>query len=301
MFGVTILGNNSALPAFNRHPTSQALTHDGQVYLIDAGDGTQLQIARYKMRRSRINHIFISHLHGDHYFGLVGLLTSMGLMGRHQPLHVYAPDGLEAIIRMQLDVSAAYLSYDLHFHAHNAEGGLLLNDGRVEVTAFPVQHRIPCFGFTFREIRQLRKINMEAVQQYNIPAMQFPQLQAGQDYHQPDGGTIANQVLTTANTKGRVYAYSADTLYAPAICRYFSGADLLYHESTYLHEMEVKAGQRFHSTAKQAAMIAEQAGVKRLLLGHFSSQYESTDRLQQEAREVFPNTDASIEGVTYRM
>lgn len=301
MFGLTILGNNSALPAFNRHPTSQALTNDGQVYLIDAGEGTQLQLGRYKVRRSRINHIFISHLHGDHYFGLVGLITSMGLMGRHLPLHVYAPTGLDNIIKMQLEIAHAHVNFELHFHQHPAQGGLLLNDGKLEVTAFPVQHRIPCYGFVFKEIRQPRKINVDAVQQFGIPATDFAKLQAGEHYTDANGQLVKNESLTTSNVKGRIYAYSADTLYDPSICQHFMGADLLYHESTYLHELHIKAGQRFHSTARQAAMIAKQAEVKKLLLGHYSSQYETTDPLLREAREVFPNTDASVEGVTYAM
>ena len=301
MFGVTILGNNSALPAFNRHPTSQALTHDGQVYLIDAGEGTQLQLSRYKVRRSRIQHIFISHLHGDHYFGLIGLITSLGLMGRHLPLHVYAPEHLEEIIRLQLNIASAHINFELHFHQHPQQGGILLNDGKLEVTAFPVQHRIPCYGFVFREIRQSRKINVDAVQLYKVPASQFSQLQSGEDYTEPDGKTITNALLTIPNQKGKIYAYSADTLYDPSICCHFMGADLLYHESTYLHELHVKAKQRFHATARQAAMIAKQAGVTKLLLGHFSSQYETTDALLYEAREIFSNTDASVEGVTYAM
>ncbi|RZK33137.1 MAG: ribonuclease Z, partial [Hymenobacter sp.] len=261
----------------------------------------QLQLGRYKVRRSRINHIFISHLHGDHYFGLVGLVTSMGLMGRHHPLHVYCPAQLEEVIRLQLVIAAAHINFELHFHEHAVEGGIVLNDGKIEVKAFPVQHRIPCYGFTFKEIRQPRKINVEAVQQYNIPPAVFPKLQTGDNYSLPNGETILNEILTVPNVKGRMYAYSADTLYDPSICRHFMGADLLYHESTYLHELHVKAGQRYHSTARQAAMIAKQAGVKKLLLGHFSSQYENTEALQYEAREVFPNTDASVEGVTYAM
>ncbi len=301
MFGVTILGNNSALPAFNRHPTSQALTHDGQVYLIDAGEGTQFQLSRYKVRRSRINHIFISHLHGDHYFGLIGLITSMGLMGRHHPLHIYCPARLEEIIRLQLIIAFAHVNFELHFHEHPIEGGVLLNDGKLEVIAFPVQHRIPCYGFVFKEIRQPRKINVEAVQQYSISAINFPELQAGKDYISPIGEVISNDKLTNPNLKGREYAYSADTLYDPDICQYFMGADLLYHESTYLHELHVKAKQRYHSTARQAAMIATQANIKKLLLGHYSSQYENTDGLLEEARAVFLNTDASVEGVTYAM
>ncbi len=301
MFGVTILGNNSALPAFNRHPTAQALTYDGQIFLIDCGEGTQFQIARYKVRRSHINHIFISHLHGDHYFGLVGLITSMGLTGRHQPLHVYAPEGLEQIIRLQLSVASAYLPYELHFHVHPDSAGVLFSDGRIEISCFPVRHRIPCTGFLCKELRKPRKINMVKVQQYAIPTSEFANLQAGRDYIYPDGNRISNAELTVPNPKARSYAYTADTMYEPSITQYFQGADLLYHEATYLHELHVKAGQRFHATARQAGMIAQQAGVKRLLIGHYSSQYETTDELMEEAKEVFPNTTASVEGVTYRV
>lgn len=301
MFGLTILGNNSALPAFNRHPTAQALTYDGQIFLIDCGEGTQFQIARYKVRRSHINHIFISHLHGDHYFGLVGLITSMGLSGRHQPLHVYGPEGLEQIIRLQLSVASAYLSYELHFYIHPADGGILFNDGKVEVSSFPVKHRIPCNGFLFKELRKRRKIKTAAVQQYPIPTLAYASLQAGEDYVLPNGDRIPNDQLTLANPKARSYAYTADTVYDPSIIQYFKGADLLYHEATYLHELHQKAGQRFHATARQAALIAQQAGVKRLLIGHYSSQYETTDELMEEAQEVFSNTTASLEGVTYRI
>lgn len=301
MFGLTILGNNSALPAFNRHPTAQALTYDGQIFLIDCGEGTQLQISRYKVRRSHINHIFISHLHGDHYFGLIGLITSMGLMGRHAPLHIYSTAGLEEIIKMQLAVAAAFMPYELHFHVHPVAGGNLLNDGKMEVSCFPVKHRITCYGFLFKEIRKPRKINMEAVKEFAIPTSEYPRLQAGEDYVSEGEATIANEQLTLPSIRARSYAYTADTLYDPSIIPYFRGADLLYHEATYLHELHVKAGQRFHATARQAALIAQQAQVNRLLIGHYSSQYETTDELLREAKEVFENTNASVEGITYRV
>lgn len=301
MFGLTILGNNSALPAFNRHPTAQALTYDGQVFLIDCGEGTQLQIARYKVRRSHINHIFISHLHGDHYFGLIGLITSMGLSGRQAPLHVYGPEGLEQIINLQLNVAAAFMPYRLHFHLHPNAGGILFNDGKMEVTCFPVHHRITCYGFLFEEIRKPRKINLQAVQQYHIPATAYAALQMGEHFVPENGTTIPNDQLTLPGLKNRSYAYTADTIYDPSLIKYFKGADLLYHESTYLHELHVKAGQRFHATARQAALIAKQAEVKQLLIGHYSSQYETTDALLEEAKQVFDHTNASVEGATYRI
>jgi ribonuclease Z len=301
MFGLTILGNNSALPAFNRHPTAQALTYEGQIFLIDCGEGTQFQIARYKVRRSHINHIFISHLHGDHYFGLVGIVTSMGLTGRHLPLHIYAPHGLEQIIKLQLEVASSILPFELHFHLHPAEGGILYNDGKIEVSCFPVQHRIPCFGFLFREMRKPRKINMTAASQNSIPASAYPALQSGEDYIAPNGKLFINHQLTIPGAPARSYAYTADTVYDPSIVQYFKGADLLYHEATYLHHLHIKAGQRFHSTARQAAFIAQLANAKKLLIGHYSSQYENTDELLREAKEVFDNTLASVEGVTYRV
>lgn len=299
-FGLTILGNNSALPAFNRHPTSQALYFDDEIFLIDCGEGTQMQIAKYKIRRSRINHIFISHLHGDHYFGLIGLISSMALLGRDTPLNIYGPQQLQAIIEIQLNAVGNYLNFPLHFHAITTEG-LLLDDEKFSVHCLPVQHRIECWGFIFREKKMPRKINREKVIEFNIPAIFYKRLQAGENYIQKNGVEIQNDVLTIANTPGKSYAYCADTIYDLSIAGKVQGVDLLYHEATYLSDLEERAASRFHSTSRQAACIAKHAGVKRLLIGHFSSKYETLDDFLAESREVFQNTDLALEGVTFRL
>ena len=299
MFGLTILGNNSAIPAFDRHPTSQALTFDDQVMLIDCGEGTQMQIVKYKIRGSRINHIFISHLHGDHYFGLIGLITSMGLSGRSVPLHIYGPAILKKVIYIHLEVASTNLPFAIHFHAHPTEYSKILEYEKMEVWCFPVQHRIPCYGFVFREKKMPRKIDGDAVKLYQIPFSFYASLQRGDDYTTTDGGTVKNELVTIKNTEGRSYAFSADTIYDTSLCNYFKDVDMLYHESTYMKMDEDKATQRFHSTSEQAAKIALQSTAKRLLIGHFSSRYEDLNEMLGEATVVFENTELALEGVTY--
>lgn len=320
MLAVTILGNNSALPAFDRHPTAQVVTMEDQLFLVDCGEGTQMQMAKYKIRRSKINHIFISHLHGDHYFGLIGLLTSMGLLGRTQDLHIHAPSELQDIICLQLKVADIHLPYPLHFHAlgpcfpdqtptdqppiHQTptdQACVLVRETKFEVSCFPVVHRIECWGFLFREIRPFRRINPEKARQHDVPSSFFDRLKWGENYLKKDGTLVENQWVTEAANKAKSYAYTADTLFEGRIAGYVRDVDLLYHETTYLKDLELQAGRRFHSTTTQAATIALQAGVKRLLIGHFSSKYEKLGAFEQEAREVFPNTDLALEGVTYRV
>jgi ribonuclease Z len=300
MLAVTILGNNSALPAFDRHPTAQVVTMEDHIFLVDCGEGTQMQMAKYKIRRSRIDHIFISHLHGDHYFGLIGLLTSMGLLGRTQHLDIYAPPALQDIITLQLKVADIRLPYSLHFHSLTGEGPIL-RETRFEVICFPVFHRIECWGFIFREIRPQRRVNPEKAREHDVPASFFDRLKWGESYLRKDGVLVDNQVVTEPAPKPRSYAYAADTLFDERVADYVHGADLLYHETTYLKDLSEQAGQRFHSTTVQAATIACKAEVHRLLIGHFSSKYEKLNSFEQEAREIFANTDLAIEGVTYRV
>ncbi|HVS95030.1 MAG TPA: ribonuclease Z [Puia sp.] len=300
MLAVTILGNNSALPAFDRHPTAQVITMEDHLFLVDCGEGTQMQMAKYKIRRSKINHIFISHLHGDHYFGLIGLLTSMGLLGRTQEMHLYAPRTLEDIIGLQLKVADIRLPYPLHFHPLETEGPIL-QEPRLEVSCFPVYHRIECWGFRFREIRPLRRINPEKARQLDVPSSFFDRLKWGESYLRKDGVLIDNALVTEPAAKARSYAYTADTLFDKRVAQCVRGVDLLYHETTYLKDLGEQAGRRFHSTTEQAASIAREAEVKRLLIGHFSSKYEKLQPFEQEAREIFPNTDVAQEGVTYRV
>lgn len=300
MFGVTILGNNSAIAAFDRHPTAQIVTLNEQVFLIDCGEGTQLQIAKYKIRRSRINHIFISHLHGDHYFGLIGLLTSMGLLGRQIELHLYAPTPLIDIINLQLKVADTILPYPLIFHPITAEG-LIADHKKFSVECFATQHRIECWGFVIREKKQPRKIDKEKVMHYQIPSAYYEMLKAGNDYETKEGIIIKNELVTFANTPPLSYAYAADTIFDESIVEKVSHVSMLYHETTYLKDLHERAAARFHSTTVQAATIALKANAKKLLIGHFSSKYENLDPFLQEAQEVFANTNLAVEGVTYKL
>ena len=300
MFGVTILGNNSALPAYDRHPTSQVVTIDQFQFLVDCGEGTQMQLARYKIRRSRINHIFISHLHGDHYFGLPGLITSMALLGRESDLHLYAPAPLKEIIELLLKAANTQFNYTLHFHPLEEEG-ILVDEERYSIETFKVFHRIDCWGFIFREKRKPRKINKEAISKIQLNAEDFEHLKSGNSITTSSGEVVQNEAVTVANTPAASYAFCADTLYNPNIAEKVKGVSLLYHEATYLKELEDRALNRFHSTTVQAAAIAILANANKLLIGHFSSKYEQLDQFLEEAREVFPTTDLAIEGVTFRV
>jgi ribonuclease Z len=300
VLAVTILGNNSAIPAFDRHPTSQVITMDEHLFLLDCGEGTQMQMAKYKIRRSKINHIFISHLHGDHYFGLIGLITSMGLLGRVHELHLHAPSPLKEIFDMQLKVADTKLPFDLQFHPLQEEG-IVVKDTRYEVSSFRVYHRIECWGFKFRQIKPSRRVNPDKAKQFEIPASFFDRLKWGENYLGKDDVLVQNEWVTEAAPKAKSYAYSADTLYNEQLVEKIRGIDLLYHEATYLKDLEERAVKRFHSTTAQAASIAQKAGVEKLLIGHFSSKYEKLEEFEREAKEIFPNTELAIEGVTYRV
>ncbi len=298
MFGVTILGNNSALPAYDRHPTSQVVTLNEQVFMIDCGEGTQMQLSRYKIRRSRINHIFISHLHGDHYFGLPGLITSLGLLGREADLHIYAPAILESIVMPLLHAADARMPYRLIFHPLTAEG-VILEDEKYSVECFNVIHRIECWGFIIKEKKKPRKIDKLAITRFDIPTAFYERLKEGEDYTADDGTVIQNDMVTLANSPGRAYAYCADTLYNEAMVAKIKDVNMLYHEATYLKNLESKAIERFHSTSVQAGLIAKLANAKQLLIGHFSSKYEVLDEFLTETQAVFPHTQLALEGVTY--
>ena len=298
MLAVTILGNNSAIPAFDRHPTAQVITLDDHLFLIDCGEGTQTQMNKYKIRRSRINHIFISHLHGDHYFGLIGLITSMGLLGRHQDLNLYGPAPLIEIFNMQLSVADTQLPYNIIFHPLQEEG-VLVSDNRFQISCFRVFHRIECWGFIFRQIRPPRRVNPDKARIAGIPAAFFDRLKWGENYETQQGEIIENASVTEPAPRPKSYAYSADTLYNPEVATKVSGVDMLYHETTYLKDLEDRAIKRFHCTTIQAAAIAKAAGVKQLLIGHFSSKYDRLDDFEKEAREVFSNSFLALEGVSY--
>ncbi len=300
MFGVTILGNNSALPAYDRHPTSQVVTLDQFQFLVDCGEGTQMQLSRYKIKRSRINHIFISHMHGDHYFGLPGLITSMGLLGRETDLHLFAPPAMKPILDAILQAADSRLPYTLHFHPLTTDEQLV-DDARYSIECFKVFHRIDCWGFIFREKKTPRRINKDLISRYLLGSDSFEKLKMGEDVATEDGKLVANQDITLPNSPGRSYAYAADTAYTPSLAEKLKDVSLLYHETTYLKELEERAHLRFHSTTTQAADIARRANVEKLIIGHFSSKYEVLDQFAIEAQEIFPNTELAVEGVSYRI
>lgn len=298
MLAVTILGNNSAIPAFGRHPTSQIITTADELLMFDCGEGTQIQILNYRIKRSRINHIFISHLHGDHYFGLIGLLSSFALLGRIQPLHLYGPAPLQELIALQLKLADTKLPYEFTFHPIK-EQGLLLDAKHYTVECFETKHRIPCWGFIVREKRNLRKLNIDQVRTYEVPVTFYNRLQNGEDYISADGTSIKNELLTSENSKPKSYAFCADTIYDEQLAKIVEQIDLIYHESTYPAVFAEKAAERFHSTTKQAAAIALKANVQKLLIGHFSAKFEHLESFELEAREIFSNTELAREGTTY--
>ncbi len=298
MFAVTILGNNSAVPAFDRHPTSQVVTYDGTNYLVDCGEGTQIQMINYKIRRGKISHIFISHLHGDHYFGLIGLINSFSLLGHQQELHVFGPSPLKVIIDLQLKVAETQLCYPLHIHTID-KADTLVDTENLTIKCFRTNHRIECYGFVFSEKKQPRKLNLDKTKEHEIPSNFFERLKNGENYTRQDGTIIQNEWVTGPGDPGKTYAFCADTKYDESIIPHIHGADMIYHETTYLDNLRERAESRFHSTSKQAALLAKKAGVKKLLIGHFSSKYDTLEEFEQEAREVFPDTELALEGVAY--
>ncbi|MBX2904564.1 MAG: ribonuclease Z [Taibaiella sp.] len=296
---VTILGNNSALPAFGRHPTAQTVTVYGEVLLLDCGEGTQLQMQRYGQKWKNVHHIFISHMHGDHYFGLPGLVNSMSLLGRTAPLNIYAPAGLEPILDLILRSANTELKYPLHFHRLSGEGGRLVESPTFSVDFFPVEHGIECYGFLVETKTRGRRILPEKCKEYNIPVEHFEELKDGNDFVAPDGAIIKNAWVTAEGPEPKRYAYCTDTLFTERFLPLIQGVDMIYHESTYLEEDEDKAIARFHSTATQAAELARMANAKHLLLGHFSSKYKELEPFREQAARIFPNVTVSVEGVAY--
>lgn len=294
-FTLTTLGTGAALPARGRFPTAQLLNVHDHHYLIDCGEGTQERLRAMGFNFQRIGHILISHMHGDHYLGLVGLISSMHLMGRQAPLHVFGPPELKAIIDLQLKASGTWLRYPLQVHALTPANGVVVHsDPHVSVTTLALRHRIPCTGFVFREQPGLRRLRTERVTA--IPQFMRNAVKEGEDLVFPDGTRIPNADLTLDPAPPRRYAYCSDTAYEPALVPFIAGVDLLYHEATFTTAMAGRAKETMHSTAAQAAQLANDANVGQLLLGHFSSRYKSTAVLLNEALTIFPRTLLSYEG-----
>jgi ribonuclease Z len=298
-FEVTILGCGSATPTVRHSPSAQLVNCEEQFYLVDCGEGTQLQLRRFRLKFQRINHIFISHLHGDHYFGLPGLLSTLHLLGRTKPVHIYAHPDLAEAVALELKISQSRLRFPLHWHALEYDGmHSILENEHLEVLSFPLSHRIPTCGFIFREKPKQRNMIPERIVEFKIPVARIRQIKAGSDYTLPDGKVIPNAELTTAPDTPKSFAYCSDTAFREATAAFVKGVDLLYHESTFLAEDLKRAKETYHSTASQAAQVAALAGVGRLVLGHYSARYRNIDRFLDEAKEVFPNAMLGEEGLT---
>ena len=294
------MGSSSATPIFNRNPTSQALNINERLYLIDCGEGTQQQMLRFDIKASRIDHIFISHLHGDHYLGLVGLLSSMHLNGRKKALYLFGPAPLKEIIDLQFKYSETTLQFPLEFTAIDAQKPeVIINNSDVIVETIPLDHRIACTGFLFKEKKRLRKLIKEKLEDLNVPVEHYTALKRGNDYTSASGEVYKNDTLTTDSQAPKSYAYCSDTLYNEQYFEQISNATLLYHESTFLNDMLDRAKETHHTTALQAGEIALKTHAHKLLIGHFSARYKTLNELLDEARSVFPETELAIEGKTF--
>lgn len=298
---ITILGNNSAIPAHGRNPSAQVVEIKDQLILLDCGEGTQMQMIKYGIKRSKIHHIFISHLHGDHYFGLIGLINSFGLLGRTDPLNIYCPEALPDIIRLQFEASSSSMPYEIHFHTLNDDGErrTIVDLPSFSVSCFPVEHRIATHGFLIKEKSKGRQLDVAACREYEVPQIFYKRLQAGQDYLRKDHFLVQNEWVTEDGPGDRSYAYCADTRFTLSFLEDIRNVDVMYHESTYLDTEADLAALRYHTTAAQAGKLAKEADAKQLLLGHYSSRYKDILAFEQEAKLNFANTIASFEGLEY--
>ena len=296
---ITILGNNSALPAYGRYPTAQVIDIMDQLFLMDCGEGAQMRMQQFKVKSNRINHIFISHAHGDHYLGLVGFISSLSLLGREKELHIYCPKEIKKIVELQLPWD---LGFAMIFHLlEEGKRETLLDEEKWQVKCFPVYHSVPTHGFIFIEKKRKRILIPNQLQQYEIPKYFYAKLCEGEDYIDKYGDIVKNDWVTKQGHPDKIYVFAADTRYAPEIIEDISSADLLYHETTYTAENSEKAKMRFHSTAEQAAHIAKQGLVKKLIIGHFSSKYKNLQAFLDEAIPVFEHTELAMEGQTFEI
>ena len=302
-FSVLILGSNSALPAHGRHPSSQLINIHDQFYLMDCGEGTQMQLDQYDARKSKIDSIFISHLHGDHYFGIFGLLTTYNLMHRNQPLTIYGPEGIRKMIETVIDGTGNALKYKLEIVElqESDKPQMIHEDREANVMAFALRHRIPTFGFLFEEKRPLRRLDGQLLDQHDVPIEVRESIRDGRDYIDPDGRRFPASYFFLEEIKPARYAYCSDTMVFDELSDYVEGVDLLYHEATFLCSEKDRAEKTMHSTAGQAAMTAKRAGAKKLLIGHFSSRYKSLCEFQKEASAIFPTTELAEEGKTFHI
>jgi ribonuclease Z len=301
-FEITILGSSSATPIFNRNPTSQLLNINDKYFLVDCGEGTQHQLLRYGIKSQRIDDIFISHLHGDHYLGLIGLLSSLHLNGRTKPMNIYGPDALQEILEVNFRHSQTQIRYPINFYSIDPSASTrIFENYDVIVETIPLEHRIPCTGFKFSGKKRLPKIIKEKVEELDIPIENIPLIKKGFNFTDKRGVMHPAEELTTEADEPRSYAYCSDTICNWNYIDLIAGVSLLYHEATFMHDMLDRALETFHTTSIQAAEVALKANVERLVIGHFSARYRDLEPMLFEARTVFPNTDLAIEGTTFSL
>ena len=301
-FSVLILGNASAAPTLKRNHTSQLINVNEQYYLMDCGEGTQLRLREHQIKIQRINNIFISHLHGDHYLGLIGLIQTMHLLGRKSELTIYCPSDIKEVVDVHMKASESHLNYPIKYKSVNHKvSEVVFEDNKIEVLSIPLKHKIPCSGYLFREKPKPRRINAKAIKRYEVPKYQINKLKIGEDYVAENGEIIENSKLTMDSLPSFSYAFCSDTKYFEEICDVIKGVDLLYHESTFDEEYADRAKKTFHSTAKQAAQIAEKSEAKKLIIGHFSNRYPDLNVLLKEAKSVFENTELALQGSEFEI
>ncbi|NDI99251.1 ribonuclease Z [Flavobacterium sp. LaA7.5] len=299
---LTILGCYAATPRSLTNPTAQVLEMKNRMFLIDCGEGTQVQLRKNKLRFSKINHIFISHLHGDHFYGLIGLVSTFALLNRQNDLHVHGPKGIKEVTLLQLKLSNSYTGYNLYFHElESKESQVVFEDDKVVVTTIPLIHRVYTNGYLFTEKPDDRKLNIEAVQKYKIETCYYQKIKSGSDIKLDDGRTIPNKELTFDPPAPKSYAFCSDTVYSETIVPIINNVDVLYHESTFLESEAHLCERTMHATAKQAAAIAKQANAGKLILGHFSTRYGNIELFKEEAVTVFENTELADDGKVFEL
>ncbi len=300
-FELIILGSSSTLPTSKRYPTAHLLKVDERFFLIDCGEGAQIQLRKFGLNPGRIHRIFISHLHGDHVYGLFGLLSTMGMMGRKVPLHLYGPPRLREMMEQHFSFFGS-LPFPLEYHVPSSDPLTpIFEDEKLRVISIPLKHRIPTYGYLFREKHSLLNVRKEKVERYGIGVADLVRIKHGEDFISSDGSLIPNKKLTHPPYHPRSYAYISDTLFDPDLAGILKNVDLLFHEATFSNKDAKLAAQTKHSTSGQAATLAKMAGVKKLLIGHFSSRYKDHGVLEDEARTIFPHTDGVKDGDIYSL
>lgn len=297
-FSVTVLGSGAATPTTNRNPSGMLIKMENLYFLIDCGEGTQMQLNRFNLKGQRINHIFISHLHGDHFFGLIGLISTFHLLGRKETLHIYSDPELHEIIEIQLKHTQTRLIYPIEFHPFTSAPEILFENENLTISTFPLEHRIAATGFLFAEKQKPRKVKKEFVKSEVLTVQEIKQIKAGKDFTSKSGIFFPNHQITTPPARTRSFAYCSDTRYSEEIIQYIEGVSLLYHEASFMEDKADAAEEKYHSTARQAATIALKSNAEKLLIGHFSARYKDLTEMLKEATAVFGNTILAEDGLT---